>query len=222
MKAQTSSETDNLFYKIKKATNKNNEILLVLLHGYGTNENDLFELARFFPNNYTIVSPRATYTLRQGSYQWYQSKTQNLKFDGDKETLEKSQQMIKKLVTTLQNNLHIDASNTIIAGFSQGANMSYQMGLLYPELCKAIGIFSGVIFDSQKEKIININNVSLPIFIGHGTVDNRIPFSIAENSKQWLEANHFNPEFHTYEGMSHAISPQEIQDFISFISKSIK
>ncbi len=220
--AQTSNVDDSLFYKIKEATDKHSEILLVLLHGYGANEDDLFQLSRFFPGNYTIVSPRATFTLRPGSYQWYQSMIQGQSFDGKKEDLDKSQQMIKELVVRMQRQLHINASHTIIAGFSQGANMSYQMGLLYPGLCKGIGVLSGTIFNSQKEQILKENNTSLTIFIGHGTKDNRIPYPVAESSKQWLEANKFEPEFHVYKGMSHSISPQEIEDFISFIGKIIK
>ncbi len=221
-KAQSLTRDNSLLYKIKEATDKQNEILLVLLHGYGTNENDLFQLSRFFPDNYTIVSPRATFTLRPGSYQWYQSMSHGQNFDGRKEDLDKSQQMIKNLVHKMQNQLHVDASHTIIAGFSQGANMSYQMGLLYPGLCKGIGVFSGTIFNSQKEQISKVNNTSLAIFVGHGTKDNRIPYTVAELSKQWLESNNFTPKFHSYDGMSHSISPQEIQDFLLFIHNTIK
>ncbi len=217
MNAQDISFNTSLFYKTRKAPNTQNEKLLVLLHGYGSNENDLFQLSRFFPDNYTIISARATFTLQPGAYQWYKSTRNGQNFDGKKDDLDMSQQKIKDLVIKMQHQYHISSANTIIAGFSQGANMSYQMGLLYPELCKTIGIFSGTIFESQKEQIQKTHNTSLSIFIGHGTLDDRIPFSAAEHSKEWLESAHFKPEFHSYDGMTHSISQQEIQDFISFI-----
>ncbi|PUZ22419.1 phospholipase/carboxylesterase [Chitinophaga costaii] len=221
-KAQSSAGGDTLLYKIREATSKNNPVLLILLHGYGANEDDLLDLAQFFPNNYTIVSPRATFLLQPGSYQWYESVKKNGGFGGKQSDLEKSQQLIRSLTLKLQKRLHISSARTIISGFSQGANMSYQMGLLYPGLCKAIGVFSGVIFEAQKEAILKQHNTLLAIFIGHGMEDNRIPFSEAEKSKQWLESKQFKPAFYAYNGMAHAISPQEMQDFKSFVDKNIE
>lgn len=220
-KAQTYSNTDTLLYKIKQATNKSNQILLILLHGFGANEDDLMNLAKIFPNNVTVVSPRATFPLQPGAYQWYESIKTNGNFGGKFSDIEKSQKLIRGLTINLQRKLHINNMHTVIAGFSQGANMSYQMGLLYPGLCKAIGVFSGVIFDSKKDAINKQHNLSLNIFIGHGTEDNRIPFSEAEKSNQWLESKQFKTEFHSYKGMTHSISDQEMEDFKSFLQKKI-
>ncbi|GLB49276.1 alpha/beta hydrolase [Neptunitalea lumnitzerae] len=218
---ETTPVTDTLFYKMKRATNKENEVLLVLLHGYGSNENDLLGLARFFPKNYTIISARAPFTLRNGAYQWYQSTSKGTNFGGKASDLSTSQELIQKLVQKTQQQFHINADHTFISGFSQGANMSYQMGLLYPKLCKGIGVFSGVLFNSEKEKVIKENNIAVAIFIGHGTADNRIPESSATASNTWLTAHNFQTDFHTYEGMSHSISPKEMQDFIQFVSRNI-
>ena len=45
--------------------------LLLLLHGYGSNEADLFSFADELPEEYYVVSARAPYDLQYGSYAWY-------------------------------------------------------------------------------------------------------------------------------------------------------
>ena len=42
--------------------------VIILLHGYGSDERDLFELRNFFPKNYIIISARAPYALPQAGY----------------------------------------------------------------------------------------------------------------------------------------------------------
>src|SRR5277367_1789279 len=44
--------------------------VIILLHGYGSDEKDLFELRNLFPENYLIIAARAPYTLPHGGYQW--------------------------------------------------------------------------------------------------------------------------------------------------------
>jgi phospholipase/carboxylesterase len=52
--------------------------LLLLLHGYGSNEEDLFSFATELPDDYFIVSARAPFDLMYGSYAWYA-----INFDAD-------------------------------------------------------------------------------------------------------------------------------------------
>ncbi len=60
--------------KIKKDKNP----LLLLLHGYGSNEEDLFSFASELPEDYYVVSARAPYDMMYGSYAWYA-----INFDAD-------------------------------------------------------------------------------------------------------------------------------------------
>ena len=48
-----------------------NPALLVLLHGYGSNELDLFSFADELPDNLLIISLRAPYEMGNGAYAWY-------------------------------------------------------------------------------------------------------------------------------------------------------
>lgn len=213
---------DSLYYHIKRAADLKNEVLLILLHGYGSNEEDLMGLSEVFPENYTIVSPRATYMLQPGAYQWYQSNSVNGKYDGDTAQLKTSRDLIGHLVTKLQKNLSIEPERTFIAGFSQGANMSYQVGLMISGLCNGVGIFSGTLLESGKAGIIKNKNTGLGIFVGHGTKDNRISYDAASQSVNWLKERHFNTDFHAYQQMTHSISEREISDFVEFIQRRLR
>ena len=48
-----------------------NPPLLILLHGYGSNEDDLFSFASELPDELLIVSARAPYDMHFGGYAWY-------------------------------------------------------------------------------------------------------------------------------------------------------
>ena len=62
----------SLEYKIQEPKIKlDKNPLLLLLHGYGSNEADLFSFASELPDKYYIVSARAPYDLQYGSYAWY-------------------------------------------------------------------------------------------------------------------------------------------------------
>lgn len=60
----------------KVKTDKNP--LILLLHGYGSNEQDLFSYASELPEEYYVIAARAPYDLQYGSYAWYA-----INFDGD-------------------------------------------------------------------------------------------------------------------------------------------
>ena len=61
-----------IFYIVQKSNLEDKSPLIVLLHGYGSNEKDLFSFKEYLPNDATIVSFRAPFELFQDMYAWYQ------------------------------------------------------------------------------------------------------------------------------------------------------
>ncbi len=108
--------------------------LLLLLHGYGSNEQDLFSFATELPDDYYIVSARAPYNMQYGSYAWYA-----INFDADQnkfsdhEQAKISRDLIAHFIDELVANYPIDTKNVTLVGFSQGAILSYAVALSYPE-----------------------------------------------------------------------------------------
>ncbi len=214
--------TDSLQYLVREAKGKEKPILVILMHGFGANKEDLFPLANYFPENYIVVTPQAPYKIGNSNYQWYTSeKDAKGNPNGKTDELSESINKMENFIVALQKKYKVSADKTFIGGFSQGANMSYQIGLRNPNIIKGIGVLSGTIFNDLKDLKENEKPSKLKIFIGHGDLDNRIPYSQAKSSKTWLDAHNYSAEFHTYEGMSHSISEEEIKDLVDFVQKNL-
>ena len=100
--------------------------LLLLLHGYGSNEEDLFSFATELPDHYYVISARAPYSLQYGSYAWYA-----INFDADEnkfsdhDQARTSRDLISTFIDELITNYSIDPNNVTLIGFSQGSILSY-------------------------------------------------------------------------------------------------
>ena len=125
----------SLEYKIRepKVVLAENPVL-ILLHGYGSNEADLFSFASELPEHYYIISARAPYDLQYGSYAWYA-----INFDADQNKFSdnnqarESRDCIANFIDELIQNYPVNKEEVTLIGFSQGAILSYAVALSYPE-----------------------------------------------------------------------------------------
>ena len=60
-----------LNYIIRKAKSIENSPTIILIHGYGSNAEDLFSFKPYLPENYNIIAIQAPITLSYNSYAWY-------------------------------------------------------------------------------------------------------------------------------------------------------
>lgn len=200
--------------KIKKDKNP----LLLLLHGYGSNEEDLFSFASELPDDYYIVSARAPYSLGFGSYAWYA-----INFDADEnkfsdiDEAQKSRDLIALFIDELIAALPIDASNITLIGFSQGSILSYAVALSYPTKVQRVVAMSGYL---NKEIAIagfeNNDFSNLKIFASHGTVDQVIPVDWARKSEAAVKNLGVNLVYKEYP-VGHGVAPQNFFDFKNWL-----
>ncbi|MBK3780412.1 prolyl oligopeptidase family serine peptidase [Paraburkholderia aspalathi] len=192
--------------------------VIFLLHGMGSNEQDLMTLAGAFPDKYAVVSLRAPYELQPGSYEWYQGKVVDGTQDGDVSQLAASEQRIDDFVTALVRENRFDRLRVYLVGFSQGAVMSYEVGLTHPRAYRGVGVMSGSLYGSLKPQL----RPSLPlskmrVFISHGDGDQRIPVQSAADSYTSLMQLGVHPEFHVYPGMGHEINNAALGDLVHWL-----
>lgn len=192
--------------------------LILLLHGYGSNEEDLFSFASELPDDYYVISARAPYDLQYGSYAWYA-----INFDADEnkfsdnEQARKSRDLIARFVDELTINYPIDADNITLLGFSQGAILSYAIALSHPEKVKNVIALSGYANEDIMEENFKKNDFSqLRIFHSHGTVDQVIPIDWARKTKPFLEKLGIASVYKEYP-IGHGISPQVFNDFKTWL-----
>lgn len=200
--------------KIKQDKNP----LLLLLHGYGSNEADLFSFASELPDEYYIISARAPYDLQYGSYAWYA-----INFDADQnkfsdhEQAKISRDVIAQFIDELIETYPIDTKDITLLGFSQGSILSYAVALSHPEKIKRVIALSGYVSEPILEENYRNNDFSnLSIFASHGTVDQVIPVEWARKTKPFLENLGIQSTYKEYP-VGHGVAPQNFYDFKNWL-----
>lgn len=192
--------------------------LLLLLHGYGSNEKDLFSFASELPEHYYIISAKAPYDLQYGSYAWYA-----INFDADQnkfsdhEQAKESRDLIATFIDELIQNYPIDTKDVALIGFSQGAILSYAVALSYPEKVQKVVAMSGYLNTEIIAEGFEKNDfTNLQIFASHGTVDQVIPVEWARNTPTIL--NQFKiPVVYKEYPVGHGVAPQNFYDFRNWL-----
>ena len=192
--------------------------LLLLLHGYGSNEEDLFSFATELPEEYFVISARAPYDMMYGSYAWYA-----INFDEDENKFSDigqaqiSRDIIADFIDELVANYAIDSENVTLIGFSQGSILSYAVALSYPEKVQRLVAMSGYLNTEIAVDDFKNNDFSnLKIFASHGTVDQVIPVEWARNSIPVIE-NLGIPILYKEYPVGHGVAPQNFFDLKNWL-----
>ena len=191
---------------------------ILLLHGYGSNEEDLFSFASELPDHYYVISARAPYDLQYGSYAWYA-----INFDADEKKFSdldqarNSRDVIANFIDELVANYPIDVNDVTLIGFSQGCILSYAVALSYPEKIQRVVAMSGY-FNTEiaKEEFEKNDFSNLRFFASHGTVDQVVPVDWARKAKPLLDSLGIENVYKEYP-IGHGISPQNFYDFKNWL-----
>lgn len=195
---------------------------LILLHGYGSNEEDLFSFASELPEEYYIFSVRAPYDLQPYGHAWYA-----IYFDGDEnkfsddEQAKQSRDSIAQFIDEIEARYPIDKSKVTLIGFSQGSILSYAVALSYPEKVSRVVALSGYLNQAIiAEDFATKNNKHLQFFISHGSVDQVIPVDWARKAKPFIENLNLPVTYKEYP-VGHGVAPQNFFDFKNWLETSI-
>ena len=104
----------------------------------------------------------------------------------------------------------IDSRRIVIAGFSQGGAVGYQVALTHPEPLAGLLALSAY-FATATTIHPDPANVSLPVSIYHGTADPIVPEFLGRESRDALVRLGYRPDYKTYP-MQHAVCMEEITD----------
>jgi len=197
-----------------------NTSLLILLHGYGSNEEDLFSFATELPEDLLIISARAPQSLGFGSYAWYSINftADEGKFSDIPEAIE-ARETIAIFIDEVQEKYNITPNKTFLLGFSQGTILSYSVALNYPKKVQKIIALSGYINPELLPKDFNDKDYStLDFFISHGNVDQVIPADWAKKAPLFLDNLKIKNSYKEY-GVGHGVAPQNFFDFKIWIEE---
>ena len=191
--------------------------LFVLIHGYGSNEEDLFSFAQDLPENAHIVSVHARYDIPYGGFAWYDINFVNNEKWMDEDQAIESRNKLVDFIDTITQQENLDEENVTLMGFSQGAILSYAIALNNPEKIKNVAILSGY----PEHKIIREFNQTkdfsnLNFFVSHGTEDVVLPIELGRMGEEFLRSLNIKFDYHEYRS-GHGIVPQNYHDLMAWI-----
>ena len=201
--------------------------LLVLLHGYGADERDLFGLVPYLPEGLAVAAVAAPLTppWPMPGRSWYAIDG----LDGrDPSAITASAEALLAWLGTQVPALRqaqgpdgADAAPLALLGFSQGAAVALQALRLAPERFGAIVALSGYAAGGELPGDEVLRESRPPVFWGRGSHDDVIPPHHIDHTAQWLP-DHSTLSGRVYQGLTHSISEDELADIRVFLQKWIE
>lgn len=183
--------------------------LVILVHGYGANGEDLIsladELGEYFPDTH-FVAPNAPQPLEHsfGGYQWFPIReiSEKAMIEGVKSAMPVLNEFIDQQLLTH----YLTIDRVALIGFSQGTMLSLYTMLRRDKPCAGIVGYSGLLMGSAT-LAADIRSTP-PVCLIHGTADQVVPFSFMADAEAALRGSNVEVEAHARPGLAHGIDPQ--------------
>ena len=208
----------SLKHLVRPSSLPNKAPLILMLHGYGSDENDLFSFANELSEEYIVISLKAPNALQPSGNAWYA-----INFDAQKgkfsdiEQAILSRELVKTFLEEAIEAYPIDKSKVSLLGFSQGTILSFALALSYPEVIKNVIGLSGYVDTNMIEAGYESKDFShLKVYNSHGSVDQVIPVEWARQNKPLLEKLNIDMIYEEYP-VGHGINPQNFQSLKNWL-----
>lgn len=211
----------DLKYLVREPENINSKTpLLILLHGYGSNEEDLFSFVPTLPKEWLIVSFRAPLNTPYEGFSWYDIDLMNEENRTDLPQAKKSMEAILESIMQISNRYGLTDNETHLAGFSQGGILSYALALHHPELFSKIACMSCYPEEKLLDHIVKDKKKleRLRFFVSHGIDDAVIPLDWAKKGAELLYDLSCYFSFREYMS-GHGVNQKNYMDLMDFFRK---
>jgi phospholipase/carboxylesterase len=174
-------------FRLRSASSTNSHLFL-LLHGWKGDEDSMWIFARNLPERYTILAPRAPYVEPTGGFTWRKIVAGTWGYPS-LEDLRPGAEALIGFVDEWSASTSLDAAQFTVAGFSQGAALTYTLALLYPERIRTFAVLSGFWPDGSEERLAARPLEGKRVFVAHGRADDMVPVERARSAVALLEAS---------------------------------
>lgn len=186
--------------------------LLLLLHGLGSHERDLFSLVPFLPAEFVFASPRAPLALAADSFSWFPVG------DPGRPSVAAAGAAVAAVLDWLDTVSHSGTAG--ILGFSQGGAMAVQAMRSDPDRFAAYVVLAGFIVSGEQQTDAGLETLRPRLFWGRDPADPVIPAGAVEATADWLPG-HSTLTVREYSGIGHSISPEELADVSRFLREAL-
>lgn len=213
------NQINNVYERLPKA---DPDSLVILLHGLGSNGQDLISLAPMWAGDLprtAFVSPDAPFPCDMAppgypnSFQWFslQNREPNVILQG----VRMAQPILDSFITEQIEKYAVKPERTILCGFSQGMMMSLYTAPRYPEKLGGVLGYSGALVGEPGEN-------KIPVCLIHGEADDVVPFSSYRYAKSTLSKAGFEISGHSTPGLMHSIDQEGLDAGKEFLSRILK
>lgn len=193
--------------------------MVMLLHGYGANGDDLIDLAPVMvphlKEEVVFISPDAPHPCEMAptGRQWYSlaDRSQEAMTKGAKEVRPE----LDKFIDEQLDRFSLSDSDLVLAGFSQGAMMSLYAGLRRKDKIAGVLSYSGWLSLSEDPSSLN----KIPVHLEHGEADDVVPFQAWQDAMAKLKEADFDVTGQSHSFLTHGINESGVQGGIKFLKK---
>ena len=196
--------------------------LLVLMHGVGSNEQDLFSLAPHVPASFHVLSLRAPFSMGPGSHTWFDF---SIEPSGERSINDaqeaQSRALIAKTIEAAAQQLGIPPERVVVGGFSQGGIMSLSLLLTQPALMQAAMVWHSRLLPQVLAFAAPADALrGKQLWLSHGTHDNVIPLAHAQAIAQHRAQLPVTVTYREFPG-AHEIRPAELSATVVWLDSLV-
>ncbi len=205
---------------LRALSGKKPKSLVVFLHGFGSNGQDLITLAPFMQKELPdteFLAPNAPdhwqgMPMTRG-YQWFEL---GLMDPGHiLNGMRRSLPILNSYLDQQLSDRGLTDADLALVGFSQGTMMALQAGLTRPNSCAGVLGYSGAYYPDPLNKSLN----KPPVMLIHGDADMVLSMEYFNNAVEHLQAQGITPETHVRPHLGHGIDPIGLKMGTDFLKK---
>ena len=199
------------------------EAIVILLHGYGSNKDDLIGLVPHLqpalPKT-VFVSPNAPFSMDgmfgAGGYQWFPLR--DLSKSEVDSGVAMASKYLQEFIDRQLGTYDLKADKMALVGFSQGTMMAMHVGLRLPTAPAAIVGYSGMLANPES---LNVEGKTKPpVLLVHGDADTVVPYSALAAAEAALKAYGCSVEAVTCHGLGHGIDGEGLAEGRDFLGQT--
>lgn len=190
---------------------------ILALHGRGSNEGDLIELASHLPQELQWVSPRAPLELGPDSYEWYRVRVVGRP---EPEQVLAAVDTIDRFIDEMIAAYPVDLEKLFLLGFSQGSMVSFCYTLTHPGRIAGVVAQSGYIPNNLDLEIDEAKLKGKPFLLTHGVQDTMIPVEWGRTSRDRLQQLGVDLAYHEFQ-MGHSVSMESLAVIRMWLQKQL-
>jgi len=191
---------------------------LVLLHGRGSNEDDLLGLTPYLDPRFFFIAARAPLRFSFGGFTWYEMPEVGSPDPGQ---FRESYARLMEFLEDVKSHYPVDPGQMVLLGFSMGTVMAYAAAFTKPDAVAAVAANSGYVPEGLDLPFQWDRLKGKRFFVGHGVHDDVIGVKAARRAKELLSGTEAELTYREYP-IGHTMSEESIDDVAHWLTAGLE